>query len=42
MFDWTEQPQFAVDLIELIAPVRARLFPGAIWMPQVFSEPSQS
>ncbi len=42
MFDWTEQPQFAVDLIELIAPVRARLFPGAIWMPRGYRKPEEA
>ena len=42
MLDWTGQPQFAVELLELVAPTHTRLFPGSLWMPRGYREPDEA
>jgi hypothetical protein len=42
VLDWTDRPQFAVELLQLVAPVDCRLTARSQWMPQGYRSPDEA
>ena len=42
ILDWTGRPDFAEELVSLLAPVRCRMTPTSTWMPRGRSAPAEA
>jgi hypothetical protein len=42
VLDWTDRPQFSVELLQLVAPVDCRLTARSQWMPQGYRSPDEA
>jgi hypothetical protein len=42
VLDWTNRPEFAVELLELVAPVECRLSRRSRWMPRGHTSPEEA
>jgi hypothetical protein len=42
VLDWTDRPQFAVEVLELVAPVDCRLSARSKWMPRGYRSPNEA
>lgn len=42
MLDWTDRPEFSVELLQLVAPIDCRLSARSRWMPRGYRSPDEA